>query len=248
MKLFLLFYLTLLISSYPELKSEIFKTPFGEQLPFQIYIPEIKEGDKVPVVLLLHGAGERGNDNKKQTAHGFKAIIEYGKAKNNPAIIIAPQCPNGMQWVNVKWNTKSHSMPEFPSTPLRLALELLDSKVKSMPVDQNRIYITGLSMGGYGTWDAICRKPDYFAAALPLCGGADTKQASKLTKLPIWTVHGDKDGAIPVSRSRDMVKALKEAGANITYTEHPGAGHNIWTATYSDSKVLDWLFSQKKSR
>jgi len=122
----------------------------------------------------------------------------------------------------------------------------LESKVKSMPIDRNRIYITGLSMGGYGTWDAISRKPNYFTAALPLCGGADVKQASKLLKLPIWTIHGDKDRAIPVSRSRDIVKALKDAGGKITYTEHPGAGHNIWSRTYSDKKVLDWLFSQKK--
>ena len=234
------------ISSYSEVKFETFKTSFGEQLPYQIYAPELKDNAKVPVILLLHGAGERGNDNKRQTAHGFKDIIEYSKANNKPVIIIAPQCPKSMQWVNVKWNTKSHSMPEFPSTPLRLALELLESKVKSSPIDRNRIYITGLSMGGYGTWDAISRKPEYFAAALPLCGGADVKQAAKLSKLPIWTIHGDKDKAIPVSRSRDIAKALKDAGGKITYTEQPGAGHNIWTRTYSDKKILDWLFNQKK--
>ncbi len=246
MKLITLFAAILSFSVYAEVKHEIFKTQFGEQLPYQVYTPEFKNNNKVPVILLLHGAGERGKDNKKQTAHGFKPIIEYSKANNKPVIIIAPQCPNSMQWVNVKWNTKAHAMPEFPSTPLRLALELLDSKVKSMPVDQTRIYITGLSMGGYGTWDAISRKPEYFAAALPLCGGADLKQAQKLTKLPIWTVHGDKDSAIPVSRSRDMVKALKDANGKITYTEHPGAGHNIWSRTYSDEKVLDWLFNQKR--
>ena len=240
----LLFLLT--VSSYSEIKFETYKTPFGEQLPYQIYTPELKEGNKIPIILLLHGAGERGNDNKKQTAHGFKPIIDYCKSSNKPAIIIAPQCPNKMQWVNVKWNSKAHDMPEFPSTPLRLALELLDSKIKSLPVDKSRIYITGLSMGGYGTWDAISRKPQLFAAALPLCGGADIKQAEKLKNLPIWTIHGDKDGAIPVSRSRDIVKALKEAGGKISYTEHPGAGHNIWTRTYSDKKILDWLFSQKK--
>ena len=247
MRLILLSLTFCCLSALTEVKPEIYKTSFGEQLPYQIYLPKIEEGQKVPIILFLHGAGERGNDNKRQTAHGFHPLVNFSKNNNKPAIIISPQCPKGMQWVNVKWNTKAHDLPEFPSTPLRLALELLDIKVNSLPVDKSRIYISGLSMGGYGTWDAISRKPNYFAAALPLCGGADTKQAAKLSKMPIWTVHGDKDGAIPVSRSRDMVKALKDAGSNITYTEHPGVGHNVWTKTYADQKILNWLFSQRKN-
>ena len=249
MKLILSLLVLFVSAVHAEVKStaETYSTQFGEKLHYRIYKPEnLKSGQKVPIILFLHGAGERGDDNNRQIVHGFKDLAKYSMENNKPVIIIAPQCPNGMQWVNVKWNTTSHDMPEFPSTPLRLALELLDQKVKSLPVDSSRIYITGLSMGGYGTWDAISRKPDYFAAALPLCGGADTKQASKLVKLPIWTVHGDKDGAIPVSRSRDMVKALKDAGGKPVYTEHPGAGHNIWSQTYADKKVLDWFFSQKK--
>ncbi|MCM8526421.1 MAG: prolyl oligopeptidase family serine peptidase [Lentisphaeraceae bacterium] len=247
----LIFFLTIALgtSIFAEVKSspETFKGSDGKELLYRIYTPEnMKSGKKIPIVLLLHGAGERGNDNKRQIVHGFNQIAQYTIDNKQPAIIIAPQCPNGKQWVNVKWNTTKHDMPKEPSESLKLAIELLKDKIANMPVDKTRIYITGLSMGGYGTWDAISRHPDLFAAALPLCGGADLKQAPKLTKLPIWTVHGDKDGAIPVSRSRDIVKAIKDAGGNPTYTEHPGVGHNVWSKTYSDKKILDWFFSQKK--
>lgn len=249
MKLLLLLSFTLYLSSFAEVKSspETFKGSDGKELLYRIYTPEnLKADQKIPVILLLHGAGERGNDNKRQIAHGFSQLANYSIKSNKPTIIIAPQCPNGKQWVNVKWNTTEHDMPESPSESLKMAIELLQNKISSMPIDKKRVYITGLSMGGYGTWDAISRHPDLFAAALPLCGGADTKQAAKLTKLPIWTVHGDKDGAIPVSRSRDIIKAIKDAGGKPLYTEHPGVGHNVWSRTYSDKKVLDWLFSQKK--
>lgn len=249
MKFFLCLSLITSLSILAEVKSsaEIYKDKDGNQLLYRIYTPENLSSDKkIPIIILLHGAGERGNDNKKQIAHGFKQIAQYSIQSNNPAIIIAPQCPKAQQWVNVKWNTKAHDMPEKPSDSLKLAIELLNSKISTMPVDKNRVYITGLSMGGYGTWDAISRHPELFAAALPLCGGADTKQAPKLIKMPIWTVHGDKDGAIPVSRSRDIIKAIKDAGGKANYTEHPGVGHNVWSKTYSDKKILAWLFSQKK--
>lgn len=249
MKFLLYLFFITSFSTLAEVKSsaETYKDKDGNQLLYRIYTPENLNSDKkIPIILLLHGAGERGNDNKKQIAHGFKQIAQYSIQSKNPAIIIAPQCPKGQQWVNVKWNTKAHDMPEKSSNSLKLAMELLNNKISTMPVDKNRVYITGLSMGGYGTWDAISRNPELFAAALPLCGGADIKQAPKLTKMPIWTVHGDKDGAIPVSRSRDIVKAIKSAGGKIIYTEHPGVGHNVWSKTYSDKKILDWLFNQKK--
>lgn len=243
----LLFFLSCISNAEVKSTAETYKDKNGNQLHYRIYTPEnLKPEQEIPIILLLHGAGERGSDNKRQIVHGFHQIADYSINNNKPAIIIAPQCPKNKQWVNVKWNTKAHDMPEQPSISLKLAIELLKDKITSMPADKSRVYITGLSMGGYGTWDAISRHPNLFAAALPLCGGADTKQASKIAKMPIWTVHGDKDGVIPVSRSRDIVKALKEAGGKPIYTEHPGVGHNVWTKTYSDKKILDWFFSQKK--
>jgi predicted peptidase len=129
-----------------------------------------------------------------------------------------------------------------------MALKLLDNLPKLFSVDPDRIYITGLSMGGYGTWDALQRKPDYFAAAIPICGGGDVNGAEKMKDVPIWAFHGDADGAVKVSRSRDMIEALKAAGGKPKYTEYPGGGHDSWTATYKNPEVMAWLFEQKRKK
>ena len=131
--------------------------------------------------------------------------------------------------------------------PMKLARLLLQDVIANLPVDINRIYVTGISMGGYATWDIIQRKPNLFAAAIPICGGADATRAPSLKNLPIWAFHGDKDTAVPVSRSRDMVKALRDCGSQVQYREYPGAGHDVWTRTYADSSVLAWLFAQRRA-
>jgi len=125
---------------------------------------------------------------------------------------------------------------------------LIEALCKEYPIDKGRIYLTGLSMGGYGTWDLISRRPELFAAAIPVCGGGDPAQAEKLAKLPIWAFHGDADPLVPVERPRDMIAAIKKAGGEPKYTEYKGVGHDAWTPTYRDSKVLDWLFEQKKGK
>jgi predicted peptidase len=225
---------------------EVFKTPSGETLNYRLYLPKnIPADKKLPIVLFLHGAGERGNDNVSQLKHGVLSLIRYGTATNDPAILIVPQCPNGMQWVSVPWAAKSHSMPAQPSQPMNLALALLREKLKTLPVDLQRVYVTGVSMGGYGTWDAIQREPTLFAAAIPICGGGDTACAPAIRHIPVWIFHGDKDGAVPVERSRDMFKALKACGSTAQYREYPGAGHDVWTRTYNDSSVLAWFFAQR---
>ena len=225
-----------------------YTTPFGESLKYRLYkSPDIKEGEPCPLIILLHGAGERGNNNISQMTHGVKDIIAYGQAKHQPFILIAPQCPVNMQWVNTPWGDPSHVMPEFPSLPMKLALELCEQAASTLPVDTKRIYIMGLSMGGYGTWDAIQRKPSFFAAAMPVCGGGDTHCAAALKDMPIWIFHGDSDGVVKTQRSRDMVAALKSAGGDPKYTELKGTGHNAWTAAYSNTEALDWLFSQKRN-
>lgn len=225
---------------------EVFKTPAGETLNYRLYLPKnVPAGKKLPLVLFLHGAGERGTDNSSQLKHGVLSLIKYGTATNDPAVILVPQCPSDRQWVNVPWAAKSHSMPAQPSQPMKLALALLREKMNSLPVDLSRVYVTGVSMGGYGTWDAIQREPALFAAALPICGGGDTACAPALRKLPIWIFHGGKDTAVPVERSRDMFKALQACGGAGQYREYPGAGHDVWTRTYNDTSVLSWLFAQR---
>lgn len=218
----------------------------GEVLLYRLYRPADAAADrKLPLVLFLHGAGERGTNNVSQLKHGVEALIRHGQQTGDPAILLIPQCPTDKKWVDAPWNAPSHTMPAEPSPPLRLALELVRATLAALPVDPSRVYVTGISMGGYGTWDAIQREPRLFAAALPICGGGDTAQAPAIKRVPIWTFHGDKDGAVPVSRSRDMVSALKTCGGNIQYREYPGAGHDVWTRTYSDSEVLTWFFAQR---
>lgn len=223
----------------------IYKNKQAESLPYRIYLPPQLLTSPMPVVLFLHGAGERGDDNNAQVIHGIKDMIDWS-IKHEPAIIIAPQCPEGQRWAEVDWNKLSHTMPPEISSPMKLALEILDKVVADYPADKNRLYITGLSMGGYGTWDIIQRLPRKFAAAIPVCGGGDITGAPLFKDLPIWAFHGDADTSVPVSRSRDMVAALKACGGNVKYTEYPGVGHNSWSATYSNPAVLQWLFSQRR--
>ena len=226
---------------------EVFKTPAGETLNYRLYLPKNVPSDrKLPLVLFLHGAGERGSNNVSQLVHGIMPLIRYGMATNDPAILLVPQCPAQMQWVNVPWNAPAHTMPKQPSLPMKLALALVRDKMSTLQVDPARVYVTGISMGGYGTWDAIQREPHLFAAAMPICGGGDTAGAPALKNIPIWAFHGDKDGAVPVSRTRDMAQALKACGGQIQYREYPGAGHDVWTRTYGDNAVLAWFFTQRR--
>jgi predicted peptidase len=220
----------------------------GKTLPYRLLKPDNYDPKKkYPLVIFLHGAGERGSDNTKQLIHGVGDFCKEANRKEYPCFLIAPQCPDGKKWVEVDWSADSHKMPKEPSESMRLLLELIPQLQKEFSIDDKRIYVTGLSMGGYGTWDLVARRPDLFAAAIPICGGADETTAAKIAKLPIWVFHGDKDGAVKVSRSRNMVEALKKAGGDPKYTEYKGVGHDSWTQTYADPKVMKWLFSQKKN-
>ena len=150
--------------------------------------------------------------------------------------------------MDTPWAQKFHTMSVEPSASMKLALALVDDVRANLPVDPARIYATGISMGGYGTWDAVQRRPGLFAAALPICGGGDTACATRIRDVPIWCFHGDADGAVPVCRSRNMVAALWAVDGKIRYREYPGVGHNCWGRTYGDDTVLAWLFSQRKGK
>ncbi|MDR0546411.1 MAG: alginate lyase family protein, partial [Dysgonamonadaceae bacterium] len=223
----------------------------NETLPYRIYKPEnVKEGEKLPLVVLMHGAGERGIDNR-YLFYRFKCLPFWEKY---PCYVLAPQCPARINvssnaecvWVDTPFGAPAHIMKANPTKPMQLAINLLDS-ISALPqIDTSRIYITGLSMGGFATWEFLQRFPEKFAAAAPVCGGGDPDFAPQLAKIPIWAFHGDEDTTVIPERSRDMIKAITVAGGKPLYTEYQGVGHGTWTATYANPKLWEWLFSQKK--
>lgn len=219
-----------------------------DTLRYRIMLPEPFAEDKdYPLVLFLHGAGERGNDNVSQLKWGVHAFANEEFRKEHPAIVIAPQAPEGTFWANLHWREEGTSLMDNPAKPLELVHDLLLSVLEDYPVDINRLYITGLSMGGFGTWDYITRYPDLFAAAMPICGGGDPTKAHLLTDLPIWNFHGTLDKVVPPHFSRDMIQALRIAGGEPGYTEYPHMDHFSWVPAYADREVLDWLFTQTKA-
>lgn len=204
-------------------------------------------GGPLPLVLFLHGAGERGDDNAAQLRHGVGEF--FRRQEQHPCLVLAPQCPAGEKWVEVDWNGGSGSgtFPARPSQPLRMAIDAIDRLIAAGRVDPDRLYITGLSMGGYGTWYAAGMPGSRFAAAAPICGGGDPAWAKRYVDLPLWVFHGGDDRAVPVGRSREMVEAIRAAGGQLQYTEYPAVGHDSWTQTYADDAFHDWLFAQRRT-
>lgn len=200
------------------------------KLGYQLYIPDnylATDPSPWPLVLFLHGSGERGTDLSKVAVHGPARLAKEGKSF--PFILVSPQCPDG-QW----WSAED----------LMALLNDIQSKYR---VDQNRIYITGLSMGGYGTWDLISKYPGVFAAAVPVCGGGDPRMVRFAVKTPVWAFHGEKDNVVNPQESKDLVDALQKAGGTAKLTLYPEAGHDSWTETYNNNEVYDWLLKQKKA-
>ena len=224
---------------YKSANGKVFRYRWAEKLP--------DDDSKVPLLFFMHGAGERGTDNARQLLNGMKDIFAWMDAHEKGYRIVAGQVPSGKRWVEVDWGATSHEIPAEPSETMALQLELLDKLLADPRTDKTRVYATGISMGGFGTWDVLCRRPEVFAAGLPICGGADVAQAPKIAKIPIWTFHGSADNVVRPCRSRDMVSALWAAGSNVHYREYPDARHDVWTRTYRDGEVLEWLFRQRKS-
>ncbi len=227
-----------------------YKDGQGHTLDYRLRKPaEMKPGTKYPLVLFLHGAGERGDDNAKQLKFLPNWLAEEPYASKYPCFVIAPQCPNEKIWASFHWKTPQEEarMAKAPVAEMAMVMAVLQEQMKNPAVDLSRVYLTGLSMGGYGTWELAARKPDWFAAAAPICGGGDVSQGKRYVKLPLWAWHGDKDDAVPVERSRIMIEAIKKAGGDPKYTELPGVGHNAWTDAYRrEDGVVPWLFEQKK--
>ncbi len=224
----------------------VYMNTVGRLLPYQFLIPSepLEQGKRSPLVIFLHGAGERGTDNESQLVHGRKFLASL--AQKHGCYVVAPQCPNSAQWVSKPWSAASHVMPKEPSAPMSLLLELIQKVATEYPIDTNRIYVMGISMGGYGTWDLLQRCPNRFAGAIAICGGGDETKAPLLTTTAIWVFHGDQDDAVPVARSRNMIATIKEAGGSPNYTEYPGCGHAAWDLVFKDPDIAAWLMAQTR--
>ena len=202
---------------------------------YLLYIPEIypKSRKRWPLVLFLHGAGERGNDLEKVKMHGPPKLVAK-EGKEFPFILVSPQCPTGGWWSGDREITALNA--------------LLDDIVARYRVDVDRIYVTGLSMGGFGAWRLALDYPDRFAAIAPICGGGDPARAERIKHLPVWVFHGAKDNTVPLRASEAMVAALKKAGGNVRFTVYPDAGHDSWTETYNNPELYKWLLKQKRAK
>lgn len=216
----------------------------GDTLNYRQLISDYSPKVKYPLVIFLHGSGERGNDNESQLKWGVLNFASDENMKKHPSIVIAPQCPKNMGWGN--FSNKDMSLQTSPTKPMKLLMELINETILKLPIDTSRIYITGLSMGGFGTYDAITRHPDIFAAAVPVCGGGDVTQSESIAHIPMWIFHGALDGAVNPILSQNMVEALTKAGANPGYTQYPETGHFSWIAAYSDTMMMEWLYNQRK--
>jgi predicted peptidase len=220
----------------------------GLALPYRLFVPAVCTQDQpCGLLLFLHGAGERGDDNEAQLKNDALGLIRPEVQTPNPTIVVYPQCPSDRQWVDAPWAAGAYDLAQTPiSGPMAAALKLLAALQAKYPVDARRLLVTGLSMGGYGTWDTLARKPTMFAGALVLCGGGDPAQAPALRDVPVWAFHGDQDQAVPVRGSRLMIKALRAAGGNPRYTELAGRGHDVWTSAYREVEPMLWLLAQRR--
>ncbi|MFW6171885.1 MAG: prolyl oligopeptidase family serine peptidase [Planctomycetota bacterium] len=203
-------------------------TKVSVAMDYLLYLPDdYQRKAPWPLVLFLHGAGERGNDPRLVKKHGPPKLIEQGQ--QFPMIVVSPQCPQEQWW-----------------QPIELTA-LLDEIVEKYNVDERRLYVTGLSMGGFGTWSLAAYAPHRFAAIAPICGGGEPFWAGRFAHLPTWVFHGGKDGVVPPRRSEEMVKALEEVGGDVKLTVYPEAGHDSWTQTYDNPQLYDWLLNQKRT-
>lgn len=203
---------------------------------------------KFPLVLFLHGAGERGNDNLAQLKFLPTALATPALRERFPCFVLAPQCAQNQQWVDAPWGDKvSKPMAEKPSIMLANAIAAFEQVRQDPQVDTSRLYLTGLSMGGYGAWELAIRHPEWWAAAAPICGGGDESKVGTLKELPLWAFHGSADTVVWPVRSQGMIDALRAAGGQPKFTMLERVGHNAWDPAYSlPSGLLEWMFLQRR--
>ena len=214
-------------------------------LPYQLFRSEKAENmtEAVPLVVFLHGAGERGNDNNAQLKHCIHYFQDDTITNQYPFLLLVPQCPEGKRWVNTDWSLPEHQMESEPTAELLFVMHLVDSLVDCCVADTKHIYISGISMGGFGVWDALQRWPDRFAAAIVICGGGDPAYADKMKDIPVYIFHGLQDDVVMPQRSIQMYDALRATGNNkailVTY---PDLDHGCWDEAFSTLRLFKWLF------
>ncbi len=210
----------------------VFKDPEGKEAKYVLFVPhDYKPGQATPLILFLHGSGETGTDGDKPARVGLGKAIRDNE-KTFPFLVVFPQSQKR------SWRADSEDG--------KRALAILAEVEKSYKVDPKRVYLTGLSMGGFGTWSLAAAHPDKWAAIVPICGGGDPASAEKIKDLPCWCFHGDADKAVKVELSRKMIEAIKKAGGKPRYDEYPGVGHNSWDRAYGTKELYEWLLMQQK--
>ena len=225
-----------------------------DTLLYRILMPENFDKTKTyPVLLFLHGAGERGNDNQAQLVHGGKLFLRPEVRANYPAIVIFPQCPEDSYWSNVKSSMVNGKRNfEFekggkPTLAMKMVMSLME-QVKDLPyTDNKRIYAGGLSMGGMGTFEILRRMRGEFAAAFAVCGGDNPENVRKYKNIPLWIFHGAKDDVVPPENSQIIADALKAKKADVKFTMYPEANHNSWDQAFAEPELISWLFSHKRN-
>ena len=227
----------------------------GDTLPVRILYPEnFDETKKYPLMIFLHGSGERGKDNEKQLIHGSKIFLEPGFRANTQAVIIFPQCSNDSYWSNVKIITENKGKRNFdfqkggkPTIAMKLLLAYLDELEELPYLDKQKFYVGGLSMGGMGTYELLRREPKTFAAAFAICGGDNVANLKKYAnKLPLWLFHGLKDDVVLPEYTINIANELKRLGADYKLNLYPNANHNSWYPAFAEPELLPWLFSKVK--
>ncbi len=239
-----------------ESKACSYKGTNGATLPYRLFSPDIEKGKTYPLVVFLHGAGERGTDNAAQMLHFSPLKLVYGKGadgrwrQTREAFVIFPQCARQSKWALVPWDEKtSRARTAEPSPGLQNVHELVQKLKKELPIDGRRLYVTGVSMGGYGTWDYVARWPDEVAAAIVVCGGADDAGIaadSRVSRIPVRIYHGALDPEVSVARGRSAFDAIKATNPEAAYIEYGKQGHCIWNRVYGEAGIGDWLFQWKK--
>ncbi len=201
-----------------------------QQFNYLLFLPkDYSEQRKYPLILFLHGAGERGSDPEMLKLHGIPRIVE--EKPDFDFIAVSPQCPFGLWW---------------PQINPAVFKGLLDTVIAGHSVDTNRLYLTGMSMGGYAVWHIATAYPDLFAAVVPICGGGDPDKACLLKDVPVWVFHGARDNVVLPRESIKMVDALKECGGSVKFTLYTQADHDSWTRTYNSPRLYEWMLEHKR--
>lgn len=232
-----------------EFSKELFVSD-KDSLPYRLLLPKNFDNDKkYPLIIFLHGAGERGNDNELQLVHGKDLFINMNKNNTFPSIVVFPQCSKNSYWANVSRINNSFSFLGDPTEnkSLKLVEGMINELQSNFKINSNQIYVGGLSMGGMGTFELVYRNPDMFAAAFAICGGANPKIGEKISKTNWRIYHGDKDFVVPVKLSIDMYNSIKSFNKDVYLKIYPNVNHNSWDNVFREPDLFKWLFSNSKA-